>query len=178
MPDRTGIDAAIEQVVKTSGDPEALEESVRELAGLLGYELAAKQPDPAAMLVHAKFGGHYEQHGGRDEYVTPCGTVGAANLTSLWNFISCDGCVKALLDAGRGPDPNPQPVAAGFFERLHSTAAVEYETDATPQPADGERGTCAECGAPIEYFGCPDAPYWRHVAHPAYCHDAELGGPA
>ena len=102
MPDRTGIDAAIEQVVKTSGDPETLEESVRELAGLLGYELAAKQPDPAAMLVHAKFGGHYEQHGGRDEYVTPCGTVGAANLTNLWNFISCDGCVKALID---GPQP-------------------------------------------------------------------------
>lgn len=58
------------------------------------------------------------------------------------------------------------------------TGAVGYETDAIPQPRDGEHGTCAECGAAIEYFDCPDAPYWRHATHPTYCHDAELGGPA
>jgi hypothetical protein len=96
------IDAAIEQVVKTGSDPEALTGAVRTLAGLLGYDLEAKQPDPAAMLVHAKFGGHHEQHGGRGEYVTPCGTVGAANLTGLWSCISCDGCIKALIDDGLG----------------------------------------------------------------------------
>lgn len=111
------IDAAVEQVVRSAGDPVALETSVRELTGLLGWELVAKADDPAAMLVHAKFGGHHEQHGGHDEYVTP-------------------------------------------------------------QPRHGEHGTCAECGAAIEYFDCPDAPYWRHVAHPSHCHDAELGGPA
>jgi hypothetical protein len=126
------IDAAIEQVVKTGSDPEALVEAVRELAGALGYDLEAKQPDPAAMLVHAKFGGHHEQHAGRDEYVTPCGTVGATNLTSLWNFISCDGCVKALID---GPEP---------------------------QPRHGEHGTCAVCGNEIRHYGLRDGGRWMH----------------
>ncbi len=148
----TQIDAAVEQVVRSTSDPVALETSVRELAGLLGFELAAKQPEPAAMLVHANFGGHYEQHGGRDEYVTPCGTVGAANLTSLWNFISCDGCVKALIDNGLGG------------------------TDATLQSAPGEHGTCV-CGGGIRYFTCHGG-HWIHDEHPADGHDAVLGGPA
>jgi hypothetical protein len=94
MPEPT-IDAAVEQVVKTSGDRDALTAAARELAGLLGYDLV---PKPVVLPVHAKFGGRYEQHGRRDEYVTPCGTVGASRLTGLWGCITCDGCLEALKD--------------------------------------------------------------------------------
>lgn len=148
------IDAAVEQVVKSSSDRQALTDAVRALADELGYELVAKADDPAAMLVHAKFGGHHEQHGGRNEYVTPCGTVGAANLTGMWNFISCDGCVKALIDDGRG-----------------------YETDAEPKPHDGDHGTCV-FGCAIRYIDCPTGSWWAHETHPTDGHDAGLGGPA
>jgi hypothetical protein len=165
------IDNAVEHVVRIgSSDHQALTEAVRILAGELGYGLVPKGAEP---VVHRYFGGHWNF----GTWVAACGQPDPSHsVTHFGGEITCPGCLASLSDGGIEPDP--QPVAAEFLDRLHATTAVEHEDGPEPTPRDGEHGTCAACGGAIRYIDCPTGGWWAHETHPADGHDAELGGPA
>ncbi len=169
------IDAAVEQVVKTSGDRNALLTAVRGLADVLGYKLAPK-PLPSLSVgdrVRATSG----------EFTGAVGTV--FDIDPEYTA----GPVLAHLDAGQCG--RPYPVAHGFLpeelDPVPADDAVGYEPDPAPKPRDGERATCATCGGAIhywEYSRWNGVDYdvidsrWSHFEHPADGHDAVIGGPA
>lgn len=165
MPEPT-IDAAVERVVKSSGDPDALLAAVHSLADALGYQLTAK-PLP---VLHV--GDRVRAISG--EFTDAVGTV--ADIDPEY----APRPVLVNLDAGQCG--RPYPVAHGF-----QPEELGRETDADPTPRDGDHGTCAICGGEIHYWeysrwnGVEDDVLdsrWSHVEHPADGHDAEIGGPA
>lgn len=79
------IDATVEQVVRYAADPVALDASVRELAGLLGYELVVKAP-----VVHRYFGGHWDG----DAYIAACGQLDGTHHDHMGADVNCPGCLK------------------------------------------------------------------------------------
>jgi hypothetical protein len=163
MPETPGeIDAAIEQVVKTGSDTEALAEAVRALAGLLGYGLVPKVRITTVTALEA----------------LPVGAVIVDDEGSPWRrdtdgyWVAAANRFHVSSDLRRvyGPSfslawPPPQDVAAG------------YETDADPKPRDGEHGTCV-FGCAIRYFERDGLSWWAHETEPADGHDAEIGGSA
>jgi hypothetical protein len=153
----TAIDAAVERVVKSSSDRQALTEAVQALAGEIGYGLVPKAAEP---VVHRYFGGHWNF----GIWVAACGQPDPSHgVNHSGDEITCPGCL-ASLDDGAG-----------------------YETDADPKPQHGDHGTCATCGGEIEYWehsrwnGVEDGVLdgqWSHHIHPADGHDAVIGGAA
>lgn len=88
------IDAAVEQVVKASGDRDALTEAVRALAGMLGYELVAPP------ILHGAEGGSARRIGGSVVWVAPCGAYSPTMATTtVYDAINCQDCLHALSDA-------------------------------------------------------------------------------
>lgn len=169
MPELT-IDAAVEQVVKTSGDRDALTEAARVLAGLLGFDLVPKAPVP----LHV---------GDRVRLLRDLPGIKAGTCGEVIDLPFGD-TVDALFDG------QPYPMLCGRDDIepvVEQDDEAGYETDPDPKPRDGEHGTCAVCGGEIHYWeatvwnGVEDDvidTHWSHVQHPADGHDAEIGGPA
>jgi hypothetical protein len=153
------IDAAVEQVVKCSGDRDALTVATRELAGLLGFELAAK-PLPRISV------------GDRVRLLRDRAGVRAGACGEVIDLIRAaavdvlfDGQQYRMLCRREDVGPVVEQDDAG------------YETDADPKPLDGEHGTCV-FGCAIRYVERDGLSWWAHETEPADGHDAEIGGPA
>jgi hypothetical protein len=152
MPEPT-IDAAVEQVVKTSGDPDALLAAVRSLADALGYQLTAK-PLP---LLHV---------GNRVRLLRDLPELKAGTLGEV-----VDLCGKATVDVLF--DGRPYPM-------LYGREDVELAPDGdrgTCAICGGE----IHYWEYTRWNGVEDEvldSHWSHAAHPADGHDAEIGGPA
>lgn len=166
------IDAAVEQVVKTSGDRDALTAATRELAGLLGYELVPMARITTVAALEA----------------LPVGTVIIDDEGMPWKrdtdgyWVAAANRFHISSDLRRVYGPS---FSLAWLPPKDEDA--DYETDADPKPRDGEHGTCATCGGEIHYWeytrwnGVEDDvldAHWSHVEHPADGHDAEIGGPA
>lgn len=155
------IDAAVEQVVKASGDPAALTAATRELAGLLGCDLVPKAPAP----LHV---------GDRVRLLRDLPGIKAGTCGNVIALLFGD-TVDALFDG------QPYPMLYGRDDVepvVEQDDASGYETDPDPKPRDGEHGTCAVSGGEIHYVSCDHGGWWAHETHPADGHDAEIGGPA
>jgi hypothetical protein len=174
MPETTAqhveIDAAVEQVVKASADRDALTEAVRGLAGMLGYRLVADAPEPpaAAMRRAADALRREAKTFPPDGYGDGWYRAFAALLETVANL--------AALTRAYDDDGIPGATAPTEIEIAAYGAALAYLGETAPR--DGEHGTCARCGQPIEYLGEPYGAWWTHKSAPADGHGAELGGPA
>ena len=93
MPEPT--DAAVEQVVKCSGDRDAL--------------LAATGNSEPPPVVHGLHGGSVWRTGGRDIHIAPCGADSPLmTMTGLYVAINCPGCLEALSNDETDADPKPR----------------------------------------------------------------------
>jgi hypothetical protein len=153
------IDAAVERVVKASGDRDALTEAVRVLARLLGYGLVVKTAEPLAVGDRVRLL--------RDLPETKADTLGeVVGLLIEGVDVQFDGQPYPMLYGREDVEPSPAQDDPG-----------EHETGAEPQPRDGERATCV-FGCAIRYIEQDGIGWWAHDEEPADRHDAELGGPA
>lgn len=88
------IDTAIEQVVKTGGDPEALTEAVRTLAGLLGYRLVANEPIASA---EKRPPAPYKHFIADMDAPAACGHVSGSMQCTLSRWLTtCPDCIEVL----------------------------------------------------------------------------------
>jgi len=173
MPEPT-IDAAIEQVVRTGGDQDALTASVRELAGLLGYVLVAKPP-----TVHRFFRGHWDG----DAYIAACGQPDPAHQDHMGADVYCPGCLKTWDVDGYETDADPKPrdgdrvrATSGEFTGAAGTIA-DIDPEYTPAPVLVNLDA-GQCGRPYRVAHGFQPEELEPETHPADGHDAETGGPA
>jgi hypothetical protein len=88
----TDIDAAIEHVVKTGSDPEALTEAVRVLAGLLGYRLVVNAPS-----AEKRPPAFYKHFIADMEAPAACGYASGSMQCTLSRWLTtCPDCIEVL----------------------------------------------------------------------------------